>query len=833
MKQRRTPDAGTPTSPEDEADEAGTALAVVSDEGVVTGWSEGARALLGYPSEEIVGRPAGLLLDTVVGPETLSEIRHLQRWIGRIPLRHRDGHRTAAHVLAHHRTAGLTAPEWLLVSALPVGGVHPSDDTLALWTFEQSPQCSLAVYDTRLRMRRSNTYATDAAQLPEEGIRGLRISEILANPIGDSLEEAMIQVLETGEPQYREFGRQAIDLHARAWSTQLYPVRDGEGIVRGVGMASHDNTEQDRARRRLQLLNDANNRMGGTLDVAVAAQELAGVAVPELADFAAVDLLPDPDSARVATDGEAPAGTAPLPVRLRRTAHRSVLPGTPEAVVAVGEVDRHTAASATAECLATGRPVLRDAYDRLPADWLEGDTRREETVRAFGIHSVLAVPLQARGTTLGVALYARHRRPVPFAQEDVLLAQEITTRAALYIDNARRYTRERGTAAALQRTLLPQRLPHHAAVLAASRYLPAGALGGVGGDWFDLIPLSSARVALVVGDVVGHGVQAAATMGRLRTAVRTLADVDLPPDELLTHLDDLVIRLSAETDAEGTSSSPQTSAATGGFGATCLYAVYDPISRVCTLADAGHPVPALRTPAGTVDFLDVPAGPPLGLGGLPFEAVEFTLPEGSALTLYTDGLIESRTLDIDEGMARLREALAGPAASPDELCDAVLGMRPPPHRSDDVALLIAFTRALDSAHVTTWDLPAEPSVVARARRLVSARLTAWGLEDAAFVTELVASELVTNAIRYAAPPIQLRLILSEPPGEPEGNPMRRLICEVSDASSTAPHLRRARTYDEGGRGLLLVAQLTQAWGTRYTTAGKTIWAEQNIDETAD
>jgi anti-sigma regulatory factor (Ser/Thr protein kinase) len=236
------------------------------------------------------------------------------------------------------------------------------------------------------------------------------------------------------------------------------------------------------------------------------------------------------------------------------------------------------------------------------------------------------------------------------------------------------------------------------------------------------------------------------------------------------------------------------------------------------MARAGHPGPAVVSPGGTVDFLDVPAGPPLGLGGLPFEGAEVTLPEGSVLAFYTDGLVRSREQDIDQGIARLRRALARPTAGLDDLCDAALGALLPEGRSDDIALLLARTHALDAGQVATWDLPADPAVVAQARKLVSAQLGAWGLTEASFVTELVVSELVTNAIRHAQPPIQLRLIND-----------RHLICEVSDASHTAPHLRRARTFDEGGRGLLLVAQLTSGWGSRHNRTGKSIWAEQTLD----
>jgi anti-sigma regulatory factor (Ser/Thr protein kinase) len=349
----------------------------------------------------------------------------------------------------------------------------------------------------------------------------------------------------------------------------------------------------------------------------------------------------------------------------------------------------------------------------------------------------------------------------------------------------------------------------------ASRYLPASAQLGVGGDWFDVIPLSGARVALVVGDVVGHGIHASATMGRLRAAVRTLADVDLPPDELLTRLDDLVSRLSANGGADAGADDGDD--AENEIGATCLYAVYDPVSRRCSLARAGHPLPALVTPDGTASFLDLPAGPPLGLGGLPFESIEVELPAGSILALYTDGLIESRYDDIDLGLERLRRALTYRDRSLETTCDNVLKAVLPDHPADDVALLIARTHALDDDQVATWDLPADPAIVASARRQVAERLANWGLHDAAFTTELVVSELVTNAIRHAQSPIQLRLIRD-----------RTLICEVSDGSSTAPHLRRARAFDEGGRGLLLVSRLALRWGSRQTPHGKTIWAEQAL-----
>ncbi|WP_443045097.1 SpoIIE family protein phosphatase [Streptomyces sp. NBC_00223] len=373
------------------------------------------------------------------------------------------------------------------------------------------------------------------------------------------------------------------------------------------------------------------------------------------------------------------------------------------------------------------------------------------------------------------------------------------------IDSA--ITGNQAMAVNLQQSLLPHGLPEQDALDVAYRYLPAQM--GVGGDWFDVIPLPGARVALVVGDIVGHGMHAAATMGRLRTAVFNFSMLDLPPDELLAHLDDLVGRIDKDEAPLG-GGAPVT-------GATCLYAIYDPVSRCCEMARAGHLPPALVRPDGTVEFLDVPAGPPLGLGGLPFEAVERQLPEGSRLVLYTDGLVEDRERDIDVGLDLLSSALAGPDLMPEQTCDVVLREVMPADPRDDIALLVARTRALPEDRMAGWDVPSDPAAVAVVRNEASERLEEWGLDELTFTTELILSELITNAIRYTSGPIAVRLMRD-----------RTLICEVADASSTSPHLRYAATTDEGGRGLFLVAQLAERWGTRYTKAGKIIWVEQRL-----
>ncbi|MFI5677277.1 SpoIIE family protein phosphatase [Streptomyces cellulosae] len=823
---------------EDVVQEALTARATVDERGRVTAWSDGAQRLLGYTAAQILGRPATVLLAEEPATAELPPFARLPRWHGTLALRHRDGHRVDARVLAHHHPAPDGSGEgggadgggaWLVLSPLEGQEYRASDDDLVRWGFTQSPCCALALYDTTLRLRRANTDMERSVALTEGEMRGLRVPEIVDNEASELAEQDMLRVLESGERQYREnYLRTPGETREHAWSVVVSPLRDGAGRTRGVCLSAHDITEQHWARKRLQLIAESGRRIGSTLDVTRTAQELADVAVPELADFISVDLLTslDEESAGpvVAAGEQYPEARTQGPaLALRRAAHQSVLPGIPEAVIAPGEVDEYPGNSPHVRSLRAGRAALYQVSEPVMARWVAQDPPRAARIRAFGIHSMMTVPLSARGTTLGVAVFMRHRHPDGFQEDDLVLAEELASRAAVCIDNARRYTRERGTAVTLQRSLLPQRLPEQAAVEVATRYLPAGARAGVGGDWFDVIPLSGARVALVVGDVVGHGIHASATMGRLRTAVRTLADIDLPPDELLTHLDDLVGRLAAEAEGPDQGAASARDGESGGdVGATCLYAVYDPVSRLCVVARAGHPLPMVVSPDGTVELLDLPAGPPLGLGGLPFESVETELAEGSLLALYTDGLVESRDTDIDAGISRLRQALTRPAASLENLCDAVLAATLPGRPVDDVALLLARTRALDTDRVATWTIPPDPAAVAETRKNAVDQLATWGLTDNAFVTELIVSELVTNAIRHAEPPIQLRLIHD-----------RNLICEVSDASDTAPRMRRARTYDEGGRGLLLVAHLTDRWGTRPTPKGKTIWAEQAIEGVRD
>ncbi|MER6748564.1 SpoIIE family protein phosphatase [Streptomyces fungicidicus] len=783
--------------PDDPFDDAVTARAVIAADGTLTRWSEGACLLLGYTAGEVVGRPAARLLAGGGGAPPTAAVR----WSGTLALRHRDGGTVTVWVLAHRRQpADGGAGDWLAVSPLEASDHELPEDPLVRAAVFQSP-CATMVFDQELRLRGVNDAMALLLGLPAPQLRGLRPTDVGGRPQHSELERQLRHVLRSGRPHDMQTYMKATgESSAHAWLARLAPLTDRSGRVRGVCVTAHDFTDQYRARERLQLVNEASMRIGTTLDVTRTAQELAEVCVPALADFVSVDLLESEEA------GGEPTGPLAAPVSLRRVAHRSLVPGSPESSVRSGEVVVYPAAAPHADSLIAGHSIVASVPSGDLDPWLDADETRARQVRESGVHSMLSVPLQARGTTLGVAAFTRFSRPEAFTHDDVLLAEEVTARAAVCIDNARRYSRERETTLTLQRSLLPRTLPRTAAVEAATRYLPA-ARSGVGGDWFDVIPLSGMRVAMVVGDVVGHGIQASATMGRLRTAVRTLADIDLAPEELLTHLDDLVLHLSHEAGGDG---------GPGEVGATCLYAVYDPVSRRCTLSRAGHPAPVLIPPGGPARHLDLPSGPPLGVGGLPFESAELELPDDSVLAFYTDGLVESRGRDTEAGHALLREALSNAAGPLDETCDRVLHtVLSPGGTTDDVALLLARTHGLPSAQVATWEIPADPALVAPIRKQVLDQLDTWSLAEASFTAELVVSELVTNAIRYGAPPIRLRLI----------HHASTLICEVSDTSHTAPHLRRVKTWDEGGRGLLLVAQLTQRWGSRHTADGKTIWAE--------
>ncbi|MER7487523.1 SpoIIE family protein phosphatase [Streptomyces sp. NPDC126497] len=788
---------------------------VLDPQGMVSGWTGRAERLLGYRASEAVGRKFAELLvpeDAERVPDLVERCRADGDWAGPMTARRRDGRPVAVAVRITPTVEPGDRSSLLVLLSEPAGPPGWDMSRAVLEQMVAGTSIGIAVVDTELRFVWSNAALEQFGGGPAGRRLGLRFADVQPGMDAEAVEERMRHVLDTGEQvvDYEHVGRvRSAPLRETAHMLSFTRLDDGRGRPVGVYYTVVDVTERHRARQRLALLDRAGKHIGRSLDVLRTAQELADVTVPELADYVAVDLL-EP----VLRGAEVQPGplTGSDRVPLCRAGQRSLYEDLPRAAMETGAVLWYLADSPPVRCLTTGRSWLQERLDPLALAWATPPGGRESTFLELGLRSAMIVPVRARGVTLGVTGFFR-RRHDPFTEDDLHLAEDLVSRAAVCVDNARRYTRERDAALVLQRSLLPRRLPEQDAVEVSACYRPADELTGLGGDWYDLIPLSGARVALVVGEVPGHGIDAAAAMGRLRTAVRTLAAIDLPPEEVLAHLDDLASRPARDEGAGEPGEFPGRSVGSG-----CLYVVYDPVDGRCTLATAGHPAPAVVAPDGTVTFVDLPQGPALGVGGPPFEAVELLLAEGSTLALHTDGLLaDGEAASGGTGRERLRRVLREAAAALEPGCRAVIDTLVPARPYDDAALMMARTRRLDPGQVAVWDLPADPAVVAEARRTSTRQLARWGLDELVLTTELVVSELVTNAIRHAGGPVRLRLIRE-----------RALVCEVFDGGSTAPHLRHPRATDEGGRGLLLVSQLAQRWGTRFVPDGKIIWAEQSL-----
>ncbi|MGW2176828.1 SpoIIE family protein phosphatase [Streptomyces sp. NPDC001732] len=780
----------------------GAAGALLDAEGRIIGWTPAAAELLSLPADAVRGRPVRELLADSGARSGL--------WIDRPEGARSGGVRSGEAVVrtgrgeelgivfqvlplaAENTGLGLDTgpgsgsgasvePARYFVLGAPAGMVSRwrQDRAFTRELFLQD-RLGLAVFDEELRLARTNTHLFPYTGLPPD-LRGRRLGDFLEADDAAAVEQRLREVLRTGRPLIlaEERVRTIEDPGSGVvMAISAFRLQAPDGQVFGVTALFTDVTEQRRSDERLAILHHATAAVGGSLSVTGTGEELAAVLVPELADFAVVEI------AEAVFTGEEPVPGKDGRLPLRRTA-------------------------------VAGEPAPEGPV----ATVVPADTGPSVT----GSPASMTAPLRARGSFLGRVTVRRAPGRPDYEPADLDLLCEIAARAALALDNARRYTREHRSAVGLQRSLLPPAQAETVAVTTTGFYLPADPTTGVGGDWFDVIPLSSARVALVAGDVVGHGLGATATMGRLRTAVRTLADLDLEPDELMVHLDDLVSQLRDEPHGltrPGDDDGEPSDGWADPVGATCLYAVYDPVSRRCAMVSAGHPPPAVAAPDGTVSYVELNPGPPLGVSGLPFETTEVELAPGSILALYTDGLIEGRDSDLDEGMAELRRRLARPGATTAplrELGQEIISGRPPHHLADDVTLLLARTHAVPPENTAVWPVDSDPAAVARVRQESARQLRAWGLEELVFTTELVLSELVTNAIRYTGGPVEVRLIRAA-----------QLTCEVSDPSATQPRMRRARLTDEGGRGLYLVAQLTTRWGSRYTRRGKTIWAEQPI-----
>ncbi|WP_327365158.1 SpoIIE family protein phosphatase [Streptomyces sp. NBC_01217] len=671
--------------------------------------------------------------------------------------------------------------------------------------FAQAP-VGIAVYDRDLRFVRVNAALERIHGLPEERTLGRSIRDVLPGLDAAAIESRLTKALETGRPVVNAIhrGRTPADPERdHVWNVSSVVLTGPDDGVLGVTDLIIDITDQYQARERLSLIGEAAVRIGTTLDVPRTAEELVDMLVPRFADVAAIDLL---DSVMAGAEPE-PMGEGPVVVRL--VARRAVNPAVFEGIIRPGQLHDFPLDSPHVQSLMDGQPRLIPVVDP-HAPWMRNFAdQRIRSMLKYGIASLILVPLRARGATLGfVHLYRRHTKP--FEPDDLVLARDVVARAAVCVDNARRYTNEHTAVLTLHASMLPRSVADQSAVEVAHHYRPSRVHAGAGGDWFDVIPLSGARVALVVGSVPGKGFQAAACMGHICSAIRTLAQVELTPDELLGQIDDMVPRLLEREHATGSAAVVEALK-----GSTCLYAVYDPISRHCVMASAGHPPPAIVGRDGEAVFPELPINAPLGLGEPVFEPLEVELDEGSTLVLCSKRLPYPADT-ADEGASRLGTVIASRSRPLDDTCRAITDLVASDLTTEDgLAVLLARTRTLDPEKVATWTVPPVPEAVGDMRSLVLQKLQQWGLEHLAFASELIVSELVTNAIRHGRDPIQLRLILD-----------RTLICEVSDAANSSPHIRRAATTDEGGRGLFLVAQCCHRWGTRYASLGKTIWAEQ-------
>lgn len=794
----------------------------IGPDGLVDQWSVRAADLFGITAEEVRGKdPVEAFMPAELRPRghrKVSEILDGKEWTGLVPFR-MPGERRArgiaeVYVMPSETEGGEKAALCIVVDVRALRRIE-TDLAASQAIFGQSP-FGFLLFDTDLTVRRANQRFATVFGGNAEDHRGRTVQDYLSRPEAERMTAALRRVLETGESvtDLQLTGAVPGSTERRHWSINLYRVHSGSGRPVGVAGLGTDVTrrqiaarEAADARRNLALLNEAGARIGNSLDLETTARELLDVAVPGFCDLASVDLYQG-----LLTGDEAPPGRADgSSAELRRVAFASAVsdapllnpgsvPGCCETTpIDMGAIHRYPFNSPCASALRTGRLHTMPGVD------------------GSLVQSTLVVPMVAHDTVVGLVQFSRTKGSEPFGERDRALAVELAARAAVCIDNARLYRREHERALILQRSLLPPGDPEAAGLDIACRYLPGNTATEVGGDWFDVIQLPGHRTALVVGDVMGRGLRAAVAMGELRTAVRTLAQLDLEPAEVLSHLDEIARGLGTPT---GGGQASRVATASRGpelsevYLATCVYAVYDSVTRRCTFANAGHLPPVLVEPGEAALLLDVPPGMPLGVGGEPFEEVEVELPEGALLALYTDGLVESRHHPLDEGLQAFRSALTDPGRPLEDVCDHVLNTLDTRHGEDDIALLMARIQGLPSEAVGDWRLPREPRSVGRARELARAQLTAWDLEPLVDTVELLVSELVTNALRYGEGEIRLRLLRD-----------RSLVCEVWDAGLVQPRRRRARDTDEGGRGLQLVGLLSAGWGSRRTPRGKTVWFE--------
>ncbi|MFC5719275.1 SpoIIE family protein phosphatase [Streptomyces gamaensis] len=803
------------------------AVAVVDRAGLVTHWSSGARKLFGHPREEAVGRPAADLMPIAGALRSLAGADHDS---GRVPpftepLPGQDGRLPVPAVddVSADLVDGLApGPGW------PGAGrarcTRPEHGPLDVlwWSYPLAgpgPERLLVLAADAERLRAGSGAAAGADGLtpafaPHTDLPGgeelaERLSDVLPGMGPAAAGRIVSQILELGYPVLEISQRERVPVthdwglprHAARRRTPRPYAGAGEAAALPPEPEEAPDLEHAAVRERLEFLNEVSSGIGTSLDLERTIREVTSAAVPRFTDFAGTHLR----AAVLAGEGFPDGPPDVTTVWHRVWVEHNDEPGRWDDTVPVGEAIAFPERTPFFQCMVTGEPVLIPHISEELGNRISGQFEKRDLRPLINGRSMLVVPLKARNVVLGFMVLMRRPGREPFNDMDRTTGAELAARAGLVLDNARMYTYQENVADTLQDSMLPQLAPHMAGCDTATRYLPGTRLGRVGGDWFDCVKLPGSRTAFVVGDVMGHGLNSAAMMGQLRTAVQTMAALDLPPEQLLRNLDDLAQRLGEH------------------YLATCVYAVYDPIRGELRIANAGHIPPVLvRAEDGRSELLDLPTGAPIGVGGVPFETATVPVSPGDRLVLCTDGLVEVRGQDIGTGLAALCESAAHPAASMNDACDTIIrALNPRGGRKDDVALLMARLNGIPPRHVAHWRLERTPAEVRRARTLVRDRLAAWGLHSASENAVLCVSELVTNAVRHTdSRQLQLRLVRTDV-----------LLCEVTDEEHTLPTLLGTALDKESGRGLRVVGALAREWGASHGRQGKTVWCELPLART--
>ncbi|THA28899.1 GAF domain-containing protein [Streptomyces sp. A1277] len=795
------PPQRTPQPRDTAAGRVPLAVVVVDTDGLVSHWSTGARKLFGVAREEAVGCPAGELLPVAgvlspsggastdgvyadQGPALDTSLSGDSAYPAAGRARLDEPGRGRIEVLWWAYPLVGPGPERLLVLAADCarlggteGGEGPEVRTIAP---------GFAAH-------------TDFPGYPE---LSARLPEILPNMSVQEATRIVAQVLELGYPvlEFSHHDRIPVTpdwgVPKRAGGLPAQEERRGDEAAapRAVPRPELD-LEYAAVRERLEFLNEVSGRIGTSLDLERTIREVTSAAVPRFTDFAGTHLR----AAVLAGEGFPDGPPDVTTIWHRVWVEHNDEPGRWDDTVPVGESIAFPEHTPFFQCMVTGEPVIVPYVSEELSNRISGEFEKRDLRPLITHRSLLIVPLKARDVVLGFMVLMRRPGREPFDDMDRTTGAELAARAGLVLDNARMYTYQENVAETLQDSMLPNVEPRMAGCDIATRYLPGTRLGRIGGDWFDSVKLPGSRTALVVGDVMGHGLNSAAMMGQLRTAVLTMATMELPPAQLLRNLDDLAQRLGEQ------------------YLATCLYAVYDPIGNELQIANAGHIPPVLvRAEDGRAELLDLPTGAPIGVGGVAFETATVPVRPGDRLVLCTDGLVEVRGQDIGAGLAALCASAAHPAASMDDACDTIIrALNPRGGRKDDVALLMARLNGIGDDDVAEWQLALDPREVSRARRLVRGKLLDWELPDAVETAELMVSELVTNAVKHGRTHhIGLRLVRTD-----------ALLCEVSDDEPAPASLLGVTESDECGRGLVVVSSLAREWGTSGTARGKTVWFE--------